>query len=158
MRVLDAGDRPVPSALIEVWQANGYGRYRHPDDRSSRPLDPHFDGFARVRTDDDGLVRLLTVKPGAHPVREGGSVLRAPHLRLTIFASGIDRLVTQMFFEGELLNATDPLLNGIADDDVRTRLIAKAQPATVEHEPREYRLDIVLRGERETPFFDDWDQ
>lgn len=160
-RFLDALKRPVPSLLVECWQANAHGRYRHPLDRSDRPLDPQFDGFARLRTDDEGTVRLRTIKPGSHPVRPGSPVIRAPHLRLTIFASGIDRLVTQVFFEDEALNATDPLLLAIPDAIVRQRLIARLRShpndtsfgvASAAH----YALDIVLRGDGETPFFDDW--
>jgi protocatechuate 3,4-dioxygenase beta subunit len=158
-RFLDALGRPVPSLIVEFWQANANGRYRHPEDRSAAPLDPQFDGFARLRTDDAGAVRLRTIKPASHPVameREASAerplLLRAPHLRLTIFASGIDRLVTQIFFDDEPLNASDPVLAAIPDAMVRGRLIAVR---TVDGD--EYAIDIVLRGELETPFFDDWD-
>jgi protocatechuate 3,4-dioxygenase beta subunit len=153
---LDAMARPVPSLLVEVWQANAYGRYRHPEDRSARPLDPQFDGFARLRTADDGTMRLHTVKPGPHPVREGSALMRASHLRLTIFASGIDRLVTQIFFEDEPLNASDPVLASIPDRGARERLIAKRRPAAGSGDVLEYHVEIVLRGAVETPFFDDW--
>ncbi len=187
-RFLDALKRPVPSLVVEFWQANAHGRYRHPLDRSDRPLDPQFDGFARLRTDDAGTLRLCTIKPGAHPVcmeREALRIarpepvegrarsglasaerpaMRAPHLRLTIFASGIDRLVTQVFFDDEPLNATDPVLASIPDTDVRSRLIAarldlgaEARIDPGERRRLEYALDIVMRGDGETPFFDDRD-
>jgi protocatechuate 3,4-dioxygenase, alpha subunit len=195
-RFLDALKQPVPSLVVEFWQANAHGRYRHPLDQSDRPLDPQFDGFARLRTDDAGMLRLHTIKPGAHPVRmerealrlarpelvalrqaqgdpelaewvegrarsgqaagEWPAVMRAPHLRLTIFASGIDRLVTQVFFDDEPLNASDPVLLGIPDAVVRSRLVAARRGATA-GQTIEYGLDIVLRGDGETPFFDDWD-
>jgi protocatechuate 3,4-dioxygenase alpha subunit len=148
-RFLDSAGLPVPSLVVEFWQANASGRYRHPDDRSDAPLDPQFDGFARLRTSDEGVVRLRTIKPGAHAVASGLAV-RAPHLRLTIFASGIDRLTTQLFFADEALNASDPVLQSIHDPHVRERLIARRR-ANV----GEYELDIVLRGEAETPFFED---
>jgi protocatechuate 3,4-dioxygenase alpha subunit len=147
-RVMDANDQPVPSLILEVWQANAFGRYRHPLDRSDRPLDPQFDGFARIRTSDEGVYQLNTVKPGPHPA--GDDHMRAPHLRLTIFASGIDRLMTQIFFADEPRNEADPVLNCIADPDRRRRLIATGVSVN------EYTLDIVLRGENETPFFADW--
>src|SRR5262245_14362217 len=70
-RFIDSNGAPVPSLIVEVWQANAHGKYRHPLDRSERPLDPQFDGFARVRTNDDGIYELKTIKPGAHPIREG---------------------------------------------------------------------------------------
>jgi protocatechuate 3,4-dioxygenase beta subunit len=155
-RFFDSLGRPVPSLIIELWQANAEGRYRHPADRSARPLDSQFEGFARLRTGDDGGFRLATVKPGPHPVREGAAQLRAPHLRLTIFASGIDRVVTQVFFEGEPLNATDPVLSSIPDPAVRRRLIARRKPEPVTGDVLAYQLDFILRGEGETPFFDDW--
>jgi protocatechuate 3,4-dioxygenase beta subunit len=154
---IDAVQRPVPSLVVELWQANAYGRYRHPLDRSAAPLDPQFDGFARLRTDDDGRLRFCTIKPGSHPVGEGSPLIRAPHLRLTIFASGIDRLVTQVFFDDEALNQSDPVLQSISDPGMRERLIAKQQAALAHGSPSEYHLDIVLRGDNETPFFDDWD-
>jgi protocatechuate 3,4-dioxygenase beta subunit len=161
VRFLDASNRPVPSVVVEFWQANAAGRYRHPEDRSSAPLDPQFDGFARLRTDDEGRLRFRTIKPGPHPV-PGPSVgasgfsrtFRAPHLRLTIFASGIDRLVTQIFFEEEALNATDPVLASIPDSDVRARLIARRTAGA--DGVVEYAIDVVMRGDQETPFFDDW--
>jgi protocatechuate 3,4-dioxygenase beta subunit len=183
-RFLDALGRPVPSLIVEFWQANAHGRYRHPQDRSAAPLDPQFDGFARLRTGDEGTVRFHTIKPGAHPLRlereslrlarpepvegrarspERSVAMRAPHLRLTIFASGIDRLVTQIFFDDEPLNATDPLLNSVPDPVVRARLIAtyrgvgaEARTDVGERMRRDYAIDIVLRGDAETPFFDDF--
>ena len=150
MQFLDAARKPVPSVIVEVWQANAFGRYRHPSDKSGAPLDPQFDGFARLRTDDDGVCVLTTIKPGAHEV---GKFVRAPHLRLTIFASGIDRLQTQVFFNDAPQNAADPVLSSIPDEIVRERLIA--QRVTSSAGTSAYELTIVMRGEGETPFFDD---
>ena len=149
-RFIDANGVGVPSLIIEIWQANAFGRYRHPLDQSERRLDPQFDGFARIRTSDDGSYSFSTIKPGAHEVNDNSAVMRAPHLRLTIFASGIDRLFTQVFFDDEALNSTDPVLNCIEDAGVRQRLIARRVSEG------EYALDIVMRGNAETPFFDDW--
>jgi protocatechuate 3,4-dioxygenase alpha subunit len=167
LRFIDALKQPVPSLIVEFWQANAHGRYRHPLDRSATPLDPQFDGFARLRTADDGTMRLCTIKPGAHAVctepaasaervRPGTSLMRAPHLRLTVFASGIDRLVTQIFFDDEPLNASDPVLNSIPEAPVRNRLIAARRGNVGAGGPVDYTLDVVMRGEGETPFFDDW--
>jgi len=149
-RFLDSNGAPVPSLIVEIWQANAHGRYRHPLDQSERALDPQFDGFARIRTTDEGHYTFSTIKPGPHPVREGSSVMRAPHLRFTIFASGIDRLVTQVFFEDEPSNVSDPVLNCIAVPAVRRRLIAQRRGEG------DYTLNIIMRGDDETPFFDDW--
>jgi protocatechuate 3,4-dioxygenase alpha subunit len=151
-RVLDSLDKPVEHAILEFWQANAHGRYRHPQDRSERPLDPHFDGFARVCTDRHGCFRLVTVKPGAHAGATGNTV-RAPHLHVTLFASGVDRLYTQVFFADDPLNASDPLLASIPAAH-RDRLIAARIPDSSEGMIA-YRIDLVMRGDAETPFFDD---
>ncbi|OLE82652.1 MAG: protocatechuate 3,4-dioxygenase subunit alpha [Acidobacteria bacterium 13_1_20CM_2_65_9] len=157
-RFFDSLKRPVPSLVVELWQANAHGRYRHPQDQSAAPLDPQFDGFARVRTSDEGVLRFYTIKPGAHPVRRESAEVRAPHLRLTIFASGIDRLITQLFFDDESSNQSDPVLQSIPDPRVRGRLIARRRRTSGGGEGvAEYEIDVVLRGEDETPFFDDWD-
>jgi protocatechuate 3,4-dioxygenase alpha subunit len=154
-RFLDSLARPVPSLIVEFWQSNAHGRYRHPADVSDVPLDPQFDGYARLRTSDDGVLEFHTIKPGAHAVPGQIGVVRAPHLRLTIFASGIDRLYTEVFFAGEPLNGADPLLQSLPDAAMRDRLIARPREAPYAGAGA-YELTIVLRGEGETPFFDDW--
>jgi protocatechuate 3,4-dioxygenase alpha subunit len=155
MRFLDGVGKPVPSVIVEVWQANAHGRYRHPQDQSDAPLDPQFDGFARLRSDDQGRCTLTTVKPGSHRV---GKFTRAPHLRLTLFASGIDRLTTQIFFGGEPLNAVDPVLSCVADAGVRERLVAQRVSTGGAVGIPAYEITIVLRGESETPFFEGPDE
>ena len=158
LRFLDAASLPVRSVIVECWQANADGRYRHPADRSGRALDPHFDGFARLRTGDDGICVLCTVKPGAHAAAvagAAGSPVRAPHVRLTIFASGIDRIVTQVFFDDEPGNAADPVLGAVSAGD-RERLIARRVNARDADGGTAYELTIRMRGDGETPFIDDW--
>ena len=150
-RILDAAGMPVRSVIIECWQANAFGRYRHPDDRSGLELDPHFDGFARLRTGDDGACLLRTVKPGKHPLGSGS--VRAPHIRLTLFASGIDRLVTHVFFDDEPANATDPVLGAVPFGE-RERLLARRAADVRDAIP--YDFTIRMRGDGETPFIDDW--
>ncbi len=155
-RILDCHGAGIRNMIVESWQANAHGRYRHPDDRGDRPLDPAFEGFARVRTDADGRFRIATVKPGAHPAATS-NVMRAPHLQLTIFGSGIDRLVTFAYFDDEDGNAADPVLASLDAAD-RERLIARRVPEDDADGCAAYRLDIVLRGDAETPFFDDWQE
>lgn len=153
-RFTDSNGMPVRRVIVEIWQANAHGRYRHPLDHSGRPLDPQFDGFARLNTDNDGTFVFPTIKPGAHSTPTGA--LRAPHLRWTIFASGIDRIVTQIFFDDEPANGSDPLLASLPDPALRQRLTAQRTPHHDRDGVQAYHIDIVMRGERETPFFDDW--
>ena len=143
---------PVSGCLIELWQANAAGRYRHPADRSDdRPLDPNFFGFGRALTDPDGRYSFHTIKPGAVPYH--GNRWQAPHILVSLFAAGLlRRLVTRLYFPDEPANETDPVLATIADPEARATLIARRDdPAP---SPR-YVFDIVLRGAGETAFFID---
>jgi protocatechuate 3,4-dioxygenase alpha subunit len=148
-RVLDGGGAAVPDAVIEIWQANAAGRYRHPEDTQEKVLDPAFLGFGRCGTDAAGRFRFRTVKPGS--VYGRGARAQAPHITVSVFARGIlRRLATRMYFPDEPLNVNDPVLNAIADVARRATLIARASGGA---EPT-YQFDVVLQGARETVFFD----
>ena len=150
-RLVDGDGAPVPDAMIEVWQANAAGRYNHPDDdRTDKPLDPHFRGFGRVATDAEGRFRITTIRPGPVPGR--GNSLQAPHLTLAIFGRGLLRhLYTRVYFSDEPANANDPLLSSIEDEAARRTLLARRGDETG---PTRYQFDIVLQGENETVFLD----
>lgn len=155
-QVIDEGGAPVAGAMIEMWQANGAGRYRHEYDQGDAPLDPHFLGSARFQADADGRFRVITIKPGAYPVPESDTWWRPPHLHFSIFGDGwMARLVTQMFFPGDPLNESDLLLNSVPDADARSRLILRALPPL--HGPeyaRVFEQTFVLRGRAGTPALD----
>ena len=137
-RVLDRRGSSVPGARIELWQANAAGRYAHPADSNPAPLDPNFQGFARLVTGSDGSYRYTTVKPGAYP--DGIGNPRPPHIHLDITGAG-DRLVTQMLFPGELLNDTDDVIPG----SNRPGLIASPLGRSASGALR-FGWDIVLGG------------
>ena len=144
--VRDGKGDPLPDALIEIWQANGAGKYAHPADGRDLPRDPPFDGFGRVPTSDDGSFAFTTVMPGRVPAPSGG--LQAPHLAVGILARGLQtRLVTRIYFEDEAANVGDPLL-ALVPAARRGTLIARRVTAG------RYRFDIVLQGKDETVFFD----
>jgi len=152
-RVLDEDGRPVPGTLLEMWQANAAGRYRHEGDQHDAPLDPNFIGKGHVITDADGGYRFLTVKPGAYPWRNTYNAWRPQHLHFSVFGPAFaTRLVTQMYFPGDPLLPLDPIFNSTADAEARDRLISLYDPALSEAEyALGYRFDIVLRGRAETP-------
>jgi protocatechuate 3,4-dioxygenase, beta subunit len=106
-RVVRPDGSPIEGAEIKVWQANAAGRYTHPLDNNSAPLDPNFDGIALIKSDGAGRYRILTIKPGAYPTPSGD--MRAPHIHFDV-SSGDYRLVTQMYFPDEALNASDLLI------------------------------------------------
>lgn len=151
-RVLDEHGNAVRKALIEVWQANMWGKYEHPDDTTDLPLDENFKGWGRVLTDAEGRYRFRSIKPGAYPNPGYDNWMRPPHVHFSIFAAGVmQRLITQLYFPGEALNDIDPILNSVEDLDARAALIARSLP----NEPDgslAFGFDIVLRGRSETPF------
>jgi protocatechuate 3,4-dioxygenase, beta subunit len=139
-RLLNLSGEPVRNAKIEVWQANSYGRYTHPSDTNPAPLDPNFDGFAVLTSDSEGRYRFKTIKPGAYPA--GPNLIRPSHIHFQVTGRQ-DRLVTQMYFEGDQYNATDPFLNSAA---LKHLLIAKLLDPSPELEPdsKMVMFDIVL--------------
>ena len=109
-RVLDSAGRPVRNALIEIWQANAAGRYRHHVDQHPAPLDPNFTGAGRCMTDDEGAYRFVSIKPGAYPWRNHDNAWRPAHIHLSVFGRAFtERLVTQMYFPGDPLFPYDPI-------------------------------------------------
>lgn len=152
-RVMDENGRPVPKALVEMWQCNAAGRYAHELDQHDAPLDPNFSGNGRVLTDVDGFYRFVTIKPGAYPWRNHANAWRPAHLHFSIAGpSTLTRLVTQMYFPGDPLLPFDPIYNSVPDKDARERLIARfSLEATKAEWALGYRFDIVLRGRNATP-------
>jgi protocatechuate 3,4-dioxygenase alpha subunit len=133
-RITDGAGAPVTDACVEIWQ-------------SDPPASESFPGFARAATDGDGVFRLVTLKPG--PVRGRGNAVQAPHLAVAIFARGLlKHLVTRLYFAGETLNESDPLLGAIEDPARRATLVAASDG------PGAWRLDIRLQGAAETVFLD----
>jgi protocatechuate 3,4-dioxygenase beta subunit len=162
-RVLDESGRPVRGCLMEMWNANAAGKYIHHNDPSPVPADVNFRGHGRIVTDDSGRFRFRTIKPGGYavPDHEAGAKAgwwRPPHLHFSLFGASFGaRLITQMFFPGEPLNALDLILNSIPDKAARDRLVLRFVPRTGSNSgegdaPLDYIQDFVLRGRVKTPF------
>lgn len=153
-RVLDENARPVPSTLVEIWQANAGGRYRHKKDTYLAPIDPNFGGCGRTITDAEGHYFFRTVKPGAYPWRNWVNNWRPAHIHVSVFGHAFcQRLITQLYFEGDPLIPHCPIVQTIPDPDAIDRLTAKLDlNATVPLDSIAYRFDIVLRGRRSTMF------
>lgn len=152
-RVLDENGRPMRDTLIEVWQCNAAGRYRHQKDNHDAPLDPNFSGCGRVMTDNEGRYRFVSIKPGAYPWRNHYNAWRPAHVHFSLFGPAfLTRLVTQMYFPGDPLLAYDPIFNCVPDEKARQRLVSVFdwETTTPEH-ALGYRFDIVLRGRNWTP-------
>jgi protocatechuate 3,4-dioxygenase beta subunit len=153
-RVLDDNGHAVPHTLIEIWQTNAAGRYRHHRDNHPAPLDPNFTGTGRTLTDEQGRYRFVTIKPGAYPWQNHENAWRPAHIHFSLFGTAFaTRLVTQMYFPGDPLLPLDPISQSIPDEKARKRLIANFDLATTQPEwALGFQFDIVLRGREATPF------
>jgi protocatechuate 3,4-dioxygenase beta subunit len=153
-RLLDEDGRPIPGVLIEIWQANAAGRYRHEVDDHPAPLDPNFSGAGRVLTDSEGNYRFVTIKPGAYPWRNHENAWRPAHVHFSIFGRAFaQRLVTQMYFPGDPLFPYDPIMNAVRDPEARRLLVSQFDLATTTPDwALGFRWDIVVgRGGSATP-------
>jgi protocatechuate 3,4-dioxygenase beta subunit len=152
-RVLDGEGRPVRDSLVEIWQANAGGRYRHDGDQHPAPLDPNFSGAGRTVTDDEGRYRFITIKPGAYPWRNHPNAWRPAHIHFSLFGRAFSqRLVTQMYFPGDPLFFQDPIFHSVREPRARDRMICRFDLDETKPEwALAYHFDIVLRGPEATP-------
>ncbi len=159
-RVLGSDGRPLRGQLVEIWQANAAGRYRHEVDTHDAPLDPNFSGGGRCLTDDEGRYRFVTVLPGAYPWGNHPNAWRPKHIHFSLFGRSFpERLVTQMYFPGDPLFPFDPIFNSVRDERARRRMIADFELELTRPDwALGYRYDIVLGGREATPLEQDHDE
>ncbi|HTU38022.1 MAG TPA: protocatechuate 3,4-dioxygenase subunit beta [Acidimicrobiales bacterium] len=152
-RLLDSDGRPIAGQLVELWQCNAAGRYRHAGDVHPAPLDPNFTGAGRALSGPDGTWRFVTIRPGAYPWGNHPNAWRPAHLHFSVFGrSFTERLVTQMYFPGDPLLEFDPIFNSVRDERARSRLLATFDwSSTEETWSLGYRFDLVVGGHLATP-------
>lgn len=153
-RVLDEDGRGVPDCLLEFWQANAAGRYRHLKDGYRAPLDPNFGGCGRTITDLEGGYQFRTIRPGPYPWPNGPNDWRPSHIHFSLFGHAFaQRLITQMYFEGDPLIGKCPIVATITSQQAVESLVAKLDLSNaIPHDLLAYKFDIVLRGQRSTFF------
>jgi protocatechuate 3,4-dioxygenase beta subunit len=153
-RVLDETGRGIPETLVEIWQANAGGRYRHVKDSYFAPLDPNFGGCGRTLTDETGYYEFMTIRPGAYPWPNRANDWRPMHIHFSVFGHAFgQRLITQMYFEGDPLIDRCPIVHTIKDRGQIDRLVAPLDMQNARGmDYLAYRFDIVLRGRRQTMF------
>jgi protocatechuate 3,4-dioxygenase, beta subunit len=153
-RVFDTEGKPVRDTLVEVWQANAGGRYKHKWDQWAAPLDPHFSGAGRCLTDADGRYSFTTIKPGPYPWGNHYNAWRPAHIHFSLMGRAFtQRLVTQMYFPADPLFPFDPIFNSVRDPAARERMIASFSiHQTVPNWALAFEWDIYLRGPGQTPF------
>ena len=146
--VLDGDGKPVPDAILEIWQANSYGKYAHPEDDQDKPVETNFTGYGRIPTNDEGKFRFTTIKPGQLPDPDGN--LQAPHIVVSVFARGLlRRLVTRIYFPDDPANDTDFALR-LVEPSRRETLIAKKRAGEI----GALEWNVILQGFNETVFLD----
>ena len=152
--VLDQFSKPIEGALIEIWQANSAGKYLHDDDKNSAPIDPNFAGCGRCLTTSRGYYEFLTIQPGPYPYPNRGIEWRPMHIHFSIFGKSFgQRLITQMYFEGDPLIKHCPMVNSIADEKARKSLIGTMDTSRSNTQNLlAYKFNIVLRGIKQTYF------
>lgn len=149
--VLDGDGEPVPDVVLEVWQADAHGRYKHSADPRGLPLDHGFTGYGRIATDADGRYGFTTVKPGTVPF--DAERQQAPHISIAVLGRGLlNHLYTRLYFDDEPANADDPVLARVPADRHSTLVARRGGDAT--RDAITYRFDVVLQGASETVFFD----
>jgi protocatechuate 3,4-dioxygenase beta subunit len=152
-RVLDEDGRPVPRTLVEIWQANAAGRYAHGVDNHDAALDPNFSGIGRAMTGADGDYRFITIMPGRYPFKNHYNAWRPAHVHFSLLGPNfLTRLVTQMYFPGDPLQAFDPIYLGVPEH-ARDRVTAVFDLAATKPDwALAFRFDLVVRGRDATPF------
>lgn len=153
-RVLDEMGRGVPGALIEFWQANAGGRYRHKKESYQAALDPNFGGCGRTITGEDGSYEFRTIQPGPYPWPNGMNDWRPAHIHFSLFGHGFaQRLITQMYFQGDPLIPLCPIVGVLKSQEAVDALTAPLDlNRTVPMDCLAYKFDMVLRGRRQTYF------
>jgi protocatechuate 3,4-dioxygenase alpha subunit len=145
-RVLDGAGDIIPDALVEIWQADANGLYRHPEDDRSKGAQRDFNGYGWAHTREDGSYRFETIKPGRVPAPGGGK--QAPHVLVSVMSRGIlTRFITRIYFDDEAANAEDAILALVPEGRRHTLMARRVADG-------QYVFDIVMQGPGETVFFD----
>jgi protocatechuate 3,4-dioxygenase beta subunit len=155
-RVLDTLGVPLAHTLIEIWQANASGRYRHTADTWPAPLDDNFTGAGRALSDTDGRYEFITIRPGAYPWGNHPNAWRPAHIHFSLFGrSFTQRLVTQMYFPDDPLFDQDPIFSSVPDPAARQRMVSSFDLGATRPEwALAFHFDIVLRGPEASTFED----
>ena len=132
--VSDKYGTPIEDAIVDLWQANAAGRYRHPRDTNSAPLDPNFQGWAIVPSGVAGEFKFTTIMPGAYPATRNW--MRPPHIHFKVNKSNYAELTTQMYFPGHELNAIDWLIQekNAKEQQLMTATLIRKNPVTFHYQ------------------------
>ena len=142
-RIMDINGKPLRDLRIEIWQCDANGRYRHPRENASRPLDENFQGHGFTVTNAEGLYRFRTIRPVPYPGR-------TPHIHVAVFPADEDPFITQLYIAGEERNETDFLYNYIPSNK-RHLVTAQFEASTTRGADQQASFDIILNRTDGTP-------
>lgn len=151
--VLDENCKPIPNAIVEIWQASAEGRYNHElDAQNPVALDPFFQYWGRMTTGKDARYSFKTIKPGAYPA--SGSWWRPPHIHFKVIAPGFRTLTTQMYWKGDELNDKDSIIQALPPNQ-RELVIIDFKPSADGSRAGVFDIRLARKpGMLHTPFID----
>ncbi len=136
----DQNCNPVNGALVEIWQACSSGKYNHPSDPNTAPLDPDFQYWGKSVTDINGLYKFKTIKPGSYPANDDW--IRPPHVHFKVSALGYVELITQMYFLGDSLNDKDLILQRLKKMDQKKVIVEFKKTAELPYEAGVFNIQM----------------
>lgn len=142
-KIVDINGKPLSNMRIEIWQCDYNGRYRHPYENGSKPIDPNFQGHGFTTTNAEGDYRFRTIKPVAYPGR-------TPHIHVAVFPKGDRPFVTQLYVKDEAANQNDFLFTHIPEEK-RHLVLAEFTRAGEKGGETKASFDIILNRENGTP-------
>lgn len=145
-RVTDEDCKPVPQALVEIWQACESGRYNHDGDPNPAPLDPNFQYWGKAITDGYGIYAFTTIMPGHYPATP--TWIRPSHIHFKISKRGFHELTTQMYFEGNPYNEGDRILRALPPEEQRRVIVRLEETGVAEPGSKLCRFDITIHEVR----------
>ncbi len=139
-QLTDQKNNPVKGALVEIWQACKTGRYNHPSDPNTQPLDPNFQYWGKAVTNAAGVYRFRTIVPGAYPADTDW--VRPPHIHFKVSKVGYMELITQMYFAGQDLNSADKILQQLPDVEQQKLVVEFRNEANLPHPVGDFNIQI----------------
>ena len=114
-KVLDNKCKPITNAILDIWQANSFGKYNHQADLSKSRKDNNFYGYIRLLSNEKGEYNFITILPGSYKVSK--DLTRTPHIHFKV-TSKHKQLTTQMYFKENEMNKKDFLFKNTFNNNV----------------------------------------
>ena len=138
----DQNGRPIPNAVIEIWQTDAEGVYLHPNDPGTAQRDVNFQFYGEAVTDENGRYTFRTILPGEYEPRPR-------HIHFKVKLDGQELITSQFYFAGENSGQPDPLIITLNPWRRFRRERHPNRPAQHHPEFRAIKIARKFKGERE---------